>query len=266
MSFLKKLFGIKTDDLNEKNEGKPQKVALEEEFQKAMASLSRFKRTAYLPQVQPNPNTYSTASKIGGFPYLRHETDWPVCPNCNKHMQLFLQLNLDDLPERKEDGLVQLFYCTTGEPLCESDLEAFFPFSKAVDCRRIEITGAPCPVKPIMDEFFGEKIITNWLPVDDYPHGEEYENLGIDLDEDMRELMEERQIGITVDKDKLFGWPYWIQSVEYPHDRKTGIQMELLFQFDSENNLPFMFGDSGIGHLTESPDNKDELAFGWACC
>ncbi|MFK7971974.1 MAG: DUF1963 domain-containing protein, partial [Bacteroidia bacterium] len=65
--------------------------------------------------------------------------------------------------------------------------------------------------------------------------------------------------------DKLFGWPYWVQSQEYPFDRKTESRMELLFQFDSEVNLPFMFGDAGIGHLTQSPDNKDELGFGWAC-
>jgi len=38
-----------------------------------------------------------------------------------------------------------------------------------------------------------------------------------------------------------------------------------LFQLASENNLPYMFGDAGIGHLTQSPENKEELGFGWAC-
>ncbi len=95
---------------------------------------------------------------------------------------------------------------------------------------------------------------------------EEYGQLGIELDlDDVCELMEEKRIGLPVEKDKLYGRPYWVQSAEYPFDRKTGKRMELLFQFDSEDNLPYMFGDAGIGHLTQSLDNENELGFGWAC-
>lgn len=118
-----------------------------------------------------------------------------------------------------------------------------------------------------MDEVFAEKVITGWTAVDDYPHYGEYEDLGIELelDEEVEELMMERGIGLAREKDKLFGWPYWVQNVEYPSDRKTGKQMELLFQVDSEDNLPYMFGDLGVAHLTQSPDNEEELGFGWAC-
>ncbi len=198
---------------------------------------------------------------------MRTENDWPKCPNCKKNLQLLLQLNLKELPEKSGEGLIQLFYCTTSEPLCESDLEAFFPFSEAVSCKRIEVEGNSQKTEPFIDEIFSEKIIIGWTPVDDYPHFEEYEQLGInlDLEDEVYELMDERQIGLPIEKDKLFGWPYWVQSVEYPYDRKTQNQMELLFQFDSEDNLPYMFGDGGIGHLTQSPDNEDELGFGWAC-
>ncbi len=211
-------------------------------------------------------NTFSDKSKIGGFPYLRNKSDWPKCPNCEKHMQLFLQLNLKELPENKKQGLIQLFYCTTSEPLCESALEAFFPFSKSVECRKIEVNGASASIKPKIDNLFNEKLIIGWNAKDDYPHPEEYSRLGIELDlDDVYELMEEKGIGLPIEKDKLYGWPYWVQSAEYPFDRKTGKQMELLFQFDSEDNLPYMFGDAGIGHLTQSPDNENELGFGWAC-
>jgi len=41
--------------------------------------------------------------------------------------------------------------------------------------------------------------------------------------------------------------------------------MELLFQIGGSENIPYMFGDAGIGHITQSPDNENELAFGWAC-
>jgi hypothetical protein len=41
--------------------------------------------------------------------------------------------------------------------------------------------------------------------------------------------------------------------------------MTLLFQLDSGDNLPHNFGDMGIGHLTQSRSNEEELGFGWAC-
>ncbi|PKV64474.1 uncharacterized protein YwqG [Polaribacter sp. Hel1_33_96] len=243
-------------------------IETEKEFEKNMKILEKFKKKAFLPITVENKNTFSEKSKIGGFPYLRNENDWPKCPNCEKNMQLFLQLNLQQLPEKKEQGLIQLFYCTTNEPLCESDLEAFFPFSKSVECRKIETNGISASIEPLVDEIFNEKLITGWTSKDDYPHPEEYEKLGIeiDLEDNVYELMEEKGVGLPIENDKLYGWPYWIQSVEYPFDRKTEKQMELLFQFDSEDNLPYMFGDSGIGHLTQSPDNDEELGFGWACC
>ena len=42
--------------------------------------------------------------------------------------------------------------------------------------------------------------------------------------------------------------------------------MALVFQVDSEDHVPFMFGDTGCGHVTQCPDHKDVVAFGWACC
>ena len=65
--------------------------------------------------------------------------------------------------------------------------------------------------------------------------------------------------------EKLRGWPAWVQSVEYPSCPECGRRMELLLQIDSEQNLPYMFGDAGIGHITQCPEHRDQLAFGWAC-
>ncbi|HET6559738.1 MAG TPA: DUF1963 domain-containing protein, partial [Prolixibacteraceae bacterium] len=132
-------------------------------------------------------------------------------------------------------------------------------------CRKTQVNGASAIIQPILDAVFQENLITGWEPKADYPHLEEYEQLGIEIEDEVVELMETRRLGLTIDKDKLFGWPYWVQGVEYPLDRATQQPMELLFQLASENHLPFMFGDSGIGHFTQSPDNDEELAFGWAC-
>ena len=267
MSFFKKLFGGKNQENNSIEQKSPSQEDIEKAFSESIEKLIEFKRTAFIPATKSNKATFSDKSKFGGLPYLRDEKDWPVCPNCKKNMQLFVQLNLKELPEKKENGLAQLFYCTTSEPFCESDMEAFFPFSKSVECRIIETESESVQIEPNLDELFEEKLITRWTSKDDYPHFEEYHQLGIELEleDDVYELMEEREIGLPIEQDKLYGWPYWVQSVEYPFDRKTETQMELLFQLGSEDNLPYMFGDAGIGHLTQSPDNKEELGFGWAC-
>jgi hypothetical protein len=41
--------------------------------------------------------------------------------------------------------------------------------------------------------------------------------------------------------------------------------MEMLFQIDSDQSLPWSLGDAGVGHITQCPKHRDELAFGWAC-
>ena len=231
--------------------------------QELIEKLQTLKKTAYLPQVKIGEATSSIKSKIGGYPYLRNENDWPICPNCGNHLQLFLQLNLSELPEQQGERLIQLFYCTNQRPHCESDLQAFFPFSKAVVCRKIQIEGESATIEPKIDKLFEEKVITSWQAVDDYPHPEELYELDVEFSDEEIDLLYDSDM-TTQEGDKLFGYPYWIQGVEYPED-KEGNLMEMIFQFDSENNLPYMFGDNGIGHLTQSKNDDELLAFGWAC-
>lgn len=66
--------------------------------------------------------------------------------------------------------------------------------------------------------------------------------------------------------EKLLGWPCWVQGPEYPSCPECGERMEMLFQIDSEQNVPWMFGDMGIAHITQCPRHRGQLAFGWACC
>ncbi len=241
---------------------------MKDQVKQALDILAKHKRVAYIPQVEENNTAQNdTQSKLGGLPYLRHENDWPTCPNCKQHLQLFLQLNLKTIPEKASDGLVQVFYCTNHEKECETELEGFFPFSEAHCCRLIRSKEKSSQFIPGDIEIFKEKIIKGWEAKDDYPHYEEWFDLGLEdeIDDDVFEYMEENEIGTPLQGDKLFGWPYWVQSVEYPNDRETGSLMGLLFQLDSEDHIPFMFGDMGTGHVTQSPDNENELAFGWAC-
>ena len=87
--------------------------------------------------------------------------------------------------------------------------------------------------------------------------------LGVEISDDEADEMLESDWPLG--DDKLSGWPDWIQSVEYPNCRTCKKQMRLVFQICSDTYLPHFFGDGGIGHLTQCPDHKTQLAFGWAC-
>jgi uncharacterized protein YwqG len=57
--------------------------------------------------------------------------------------------------------------------------------------------------------------------------------------------MSPEKIGVAAAGDKLGGWPNWMQGVDYPQCTKCNKSLVYLFQIDSEDNLPDMFGDSG---------------------
>jgi uncharacterized protein YwqG len=227
--------------------------------------LKAFERICWNPITEEGDGAI-TGSKFGGVPYLRSDEEWPTCLNCSKPMQLFLQLNPLSLPYSKRglwgDGLLQFFYCTTSEPLCEVDGQTWAPFSECTKLRVAQINGEglELEVEPVNDPFPTRQII-GWEAADDFP-GMELEELGhafeIDPSDDYFDLFPRSG-------DKLLGWPLWIQGVEYPNCPICDRQMQLLFQIDSNDNLPYMFGDAGIGHISHCPEHLQELGFGWAC-
>jgi uncharacterized protein YwqG len=233
--------------------------------------LQAFKRTAYLPIVEKVEPSFSADSKLGGLPYLDNKDDWPVCPNCKKHMTFFLQLDLAALPERKQEGLLQFFSCTSwDEPNCQMDLSNYEAFSKGTVVRIATPNKTSIQIEHTAHNSFPEKRITSWESFSDYPDTEDYDRLGIVPDgfHSLPEDISDRIYGenyLPKGVDKLFGWPHWVQCAEYPFDRQTKERMELIFQLASKNNVPYMWGDAGIGHITQSPSNRNELGWGWAC-
>src|SRR5262249_9959501 len=125
-----------------------------------------FKRKAWMP-LTVEGDSDRTGSKFSGKPWLAKGETWPACQNCGKTMQLFLQLNLQDLPEpvRGQYGicLLQIYYCTNTEPFCEVDCEAFFPFAKSTLLRIVEPGGEAEEVEAIdMEGHFPARTIVGW--------------------------------------------------------------------------------------------------------
>jgi hypothetical protein len=101
--------------------------------------------------------------------------------------------------------------------------------------------------------------VVGWIPVPDLPDFFEMEALGVDVGEPSDEETPFPYAG-----EKLGGWPRWVQGIEYPSCPGCGTRMELILQVDSERTLPTMFGDMGIGHLSQCPTHPEVLGFGWA--
>jgi uncharacterized protein YwqG len=209
-----------------------------------------------------------------------------------------------ELRNRFGGGLLQLFYCTANErrPLPPADLtaaemaahfmsracpapggQAFGPghHIRIVDPRgpnqsNLRYPGDDGPLAP--------KLVAGWTRQTDLPEPGEHQDLGLHIDYDFAHntatltcpslgLKFENLASETLAEDiadahvgdKLAGWPSWVQNVEYPNCPRCGARMQFIFQLDSNDNLEFMFGDCGRGHITQCPTHRGVVAFAWAC-
>ena len=249
--------------------------------------LAKHRRPAWQPVVEEGDGP-ATVSKFCGVPWTGHDAPWPVCGLCKTRLPLFLQLNLGDLPDelgqRFGAGLLQLFYCTGDD--CQGR-GGWTPF--ADDLSRVRIVrpndtrSTTTSAAPPGSDFPAKRIV-GWRRITDLPTPEEHEELGLeytydfdartlrlqcpDLKIDLTNPMDDcsaEEIADSAERDKLFGWPAWVQGVEYPNCPRCGRRMTHVFQVDSGDNVPFMFGDVGCGHITQCTEHKEVVAFGWAC-
>jgi uncharacterized protein YwqG len=249
--------------------------------------LARHRRPAWKPVVEDGDGP-AAASKFCGTAWVGPDAPWPECGHCKKPLQLFLQLDLVALPEELGQpfgtGLLQLFYCTRDQ--CQG-YGGWEPF--ADDLSRVRVVqpsgSGPELAVPGLDGSFPARRIVGWSRLLDLPHPPEHEELGLKYTYDFQvgtTQLECPELGLVFDEvrdamlaenvanssrgDKLAGWPAWVQSVEYPCCTRCGRRMAHVFQVDSEDHIPFMFGDTGCGHVTQCPEHKEVVAFGWACC
>jgi uncharacterized protein YwqG len=256
---------------------------------RALASwLERQRQPAWRPITKRG---LAGRSQIGGMPLLPPGESWPACARCGEGRELLLQLDSRDLPTGAPwvgTGVLQVFYCTR----CDSEMEGWAPFSPAHVVRVLPAADLTSPPSELPARGLPPAAITGWTAFQDLPQAEEQDRLGLELEYDLQKrtvAVRCPSLGVTFDGldsdaqdgqgqelaeaistaaagDKLGGWPHWIQGVEYPSCPRCAEPMALVFQLDSEDNLDFMFGDSGVAHVTQCPRHPDVVALAWACC
>lgn len=99
--------------------------------------------------------------------------------------------------------------------------------------------------------------------MDDYPNWLEIDDFEVPLDKEEEAILDD----ILMDKlhqggDKLAGWASWVQFPEYPNCPICDELMnQFVFQIESLDNVPYMWGDAGVGYIVQCPQHKKEVAF-----
>lgn len=216
-------------------------------------------RPAWKPIVESEEGTPG-ATRFGGRPGLLSGETWPACGNCGKPMLFFLQVNLGEAPGSFGSGLLQFFYCID----VDSDCNEYEPFSRIQRVRIVDPVQVAVPRELPKVDLFPARRVFELTELEDLPNLDEMCELGVELSKDDERSME--TLKLPVGGDKLGGWPAWVQNVEYPKCPECDSTMRTVFQLESEDNVPYMWGDVGNGHITQCVQHPDVLAFSWACC
>jgi hypothetical protein len=235
-----------------------------EAFKKRITLLKRrmspAKRFTFLPRTSERPRK-RTVSHFGGDPWLPPEDPWPTCPNCGTSQTLLLQLDLSTLPEQwrtpEDTGLLQLFYCLACRPHA--------PFAPQQTVRIWPVDGETLHLseRPSPGEHFPARYITTWRREPDYPVREAHDpgNACYLPKLDAPATLIRRLNHAT---DKLGGWPHWIQDADYPRVPQEEHPLDrLVMQLTSGGNLPWTWGDNGIGYLVRSATRPGLMTFFW---
>lgn len=228
-------------------------------------ALKELERAAWSPQVRFRTGEV-TSSKLGGTPWLSQAEEWPCCSVCSRPMELFLQLNSDDLPgemANRFEGLLQVFLCVTDGYSSGTCALGYEGFSQAAMLRLCSPVGPPRYRRPPFDDAFIEGVIESWQPRVDLPSTQELAALGIDLSDEQWTLMSDSAERLSARGDKLGGWPNWQQNVEYISCTRCKRRMDVIFQLDSDYALPHSFMDDGTAWVSQCRDHPDVLSLTW---
>ncbi len=242
-----------------------------EELDALLADIrGKFARIAFVPglSIEDDPDA---RSRLGGRPWLPQGEAWPQCGACDAHMPLFVQLDLDTLPEDAPSlggkGLLQVFFCTDLE--CD-DEDSWAPFKGLGKLVRVVDDSGPGAVATAdrSPEGWPSRPIATWARFDDLPSWDELAELH-EYDGDAVATAytdtETDEWLYPVYGEKLGGWANWIQGVEYASCRKCGRAMDVLFQIESDAAFPFNWGDAGAAHVQGCAEHPEVVTLTWAC-
>jgi uncharacterized protein YwqG len=238
--------------------------------QRVKAALRKLSRPCWLPEITETGRPGSK-SHFGGKPLHRGDGPPPACGVCNAPLPLFVQIELDSLPaaalktlpKSLRSGLLQFFFCTNKDCAAE-DYGAFSRSMVATvlprNTKLVEATGPGFP----------KREISGWNQIDDLPDWDDVEALApsISLDDydPYWSECDATDKAFPVRGDKLFGWPHWVQGAYYPTCSVCNQEMVYVLQMASNDHVPFMFGDCGVGHVCICPAHPERGSFYWSCC
>jgi hypothetical protein len=195
-------------------------------------------------------------------------------------MPLLLQLDLGEAPGDLGRGLLQAFYCA--DPDCEQKCDGWAPFSPI---HRVRIVSGAGALDEERNTDHPARSIVSWEAIDDLPSAEDHRELGLEAAYDFKantvsircpsvglnagaipiDDLPVEEIADAASGDKLLGWPHWVQGAEYPLCPRCRTRMRYLFQIESKKNLPIMWGDLGVAHISQCVAHPDVLTMAWAC-
>ena len=224
--------------------------------------FAREQKSTYFPK--RNFDDGDSLSHYGGAPLLKVNEEWPTCGCCGQRMPLFLQLLASDWPDEEDcpfEGVLQVFICTTSpssDPCCETHL----PFSSAHLVRLLNDPSTLSVAILDMDYCFLKVCIEGWTKASSYPSWSEY-------DDRFKEIWHNDKMSDMYDNldqaagDRLLGWPDWVQNTSYPKCQVCGSKLNYILTLNSDDSVPFMFGDGGVGNVFYCPKHPDVLTFSW---
>ena len=203
------------------------------------------------------------ASKFCGKPALLKNEEWPFCQNCNVPMLLFVQLSLKELPKDFDynigQGIFQYFNCP--DFYCGKTILRIVEYPDFEINHNIEVPETEYG-------FFQPKLIIGWekMKTEYSDITEQFKTLGIDLTKEeldaLNKYSEELNTESPSSGDKLggYGTSYYEEETECSICQK---KMRLIFQIESEENIPYSYSDAGTAYIYQCPEHKKELLFSY---
>lgn len=241
----------------------------DEEFAPLEAEMAPFKRMCLLPRTEEGEGDGRVVSKFGGAAWIGNGEEWPRCGKCKEPMQLLVQIVTADLrPEDRAvtgDGLLQAFACLAGN--CDSGDSSHTAQLVRVVRTAGRSDGGMQPRPDASHQALPSNRVVAWTEALEYPclcdgsDGWTYERWSR-----FRERIAEKYgHSLPIAGDKVGGWPFWVQDERIRNCPTCAKPMLPIVQIGSEDNLAWMLGDCGVGHIQLCPQHPERGVWAWEC-